>query len=95
MIFGEESSVLLTGTDGMVGSAVKRQLNNCSDIKLLTPPKQELDLCDRQQVDAYFDQHRPDYVLMIGAKVGGIIANKTDPVGFLSENTRMQLNPLS
>ncbi|WP_411729664.1 hypothetical protein [Pseudanabaena sp. UWO311] len=31
---------------------------------------------------------------MIGAKVGGIIANKTDPVGFLSENTRMQLNLL-
>ena len=92
MIFGKESFVLLTGTTGMVGTAVKRQLNNCLDIKLLTPPKQELDLCDRQQVDAYFDQHRPDYVMMIGAKVGGIIANKADPIGFLSENTRMQLN---
>jgi len=92
MIFGKESFVLLTGTTGMVGTAVKRQLNNCLDIKLLIPPKQELNLCDRQQVDAYFDQHRPDYVMMIGAKVGGIIANKADPIGFLSENTRMQLN---
>jgi GDP-L-fucose synthase len=81
--------ILLTGVSGMVGSAVQKLL---SDKNLLTPQKNELDLCDHQQVDAYFEQHRPEYVFMIGAKVGGIIANKADPVGFLSENTRMQLN---
>ena len=73
----------------MVGSAIVRQFKFHQSQHLLTPSRQELDLCDRQQVESYFDQHRPDYVLMIGAKVGGIIANKTDPVGFLSENTRM------
>jgi GDP-L-fucose synthase len=89
MILAIPPKILLTGASGMVGSAVQKLL---SDKNLLTPQKNELDLCDRQQVDAYFDQHRPEYVFMIGAKVGGIIANKADPVGFLSENARMQLN---
>ena len=73
----------------MVGSAISRSLANCN---LLTPSRNELDLCNLQQVNNYFEEHRPEYVLMIGAKVGGIIANKSDPVGFLSENARMQLN---
>lgn len=73
----------------MVGSAISRYISNGI---LLNPTKNELDLDDRQQVDAYFAKHRPEYVFMIGAKVGGIIANKSDPVGFLSENARMQLN---
>lgn len=79
---------LITGSTGMVGASVLRRIRS----NVLTPDRNQLDLCDRHQVDAYFEQHRPDYVLMIGAKVGGIIANKTDPVGFLSENTRMQIN---
>ena len=73
----------------MVGSAISRSLADCN---LLTPSRNELDLCNLQQVNNYFEEHRPEYVLMIGAKVGGIIANKSDPVGFLSENARMQLN---
>ncbi|MBD2655388.1 GDP-L-fucose synthase [Synechocystis sp. FACHB-383] len=89
MIVKVQGKFLLTGVSGMVGSAIKKWLPNKN---LLTPKKDELDLCDRQQVDAYFDQYRPEYVFMIGAKVGGIIANKADPVGFLSENARMQLN---
>ena len=86
------SRFLITGVLGMVGSSVNRLLLNRNHVTLLTPNRNELDLCDRQQVDAYFDKHRPEYVFMIGAKVGGIIANKSDPVGFLSENARMQLN---
>ena len=89
MIFDGCSKVLLTGASGMVGSAISRSLANCN---LLTPSRNELDLCNLQQVNNYFEEHRPEYVLMIGAKVGGIIANKSDPVGFLSENARMQLN---
>ena len=88
-VLSGECKVLLTGASGMVGSAISRSLANCN---LLTPSRNELDLCNLQQVDAYFEKHRPEYVLMIGAKVGGIIANKSDPVGFLSENARMQLN---
>jgi len=92
MIFRESIRVLVTGTSGMVGSAVEKLLRERNEVNLLTPKRHELDLCDREQVNEYFEEHHPEYVMMIGAKVGGIIANKADPVGFLSENTRMQLN---
>ena len=89
MILSKQSKVLVTGSSGMVGSAIRQCI---SDVILLNSTRNELDLENRQQVEAYFDKHRPEYVFMIGAKVGGIIANKSDPVGFLSENARMQLN---
>jgi GDP-L-fucose synthase len=92
MTFSEHCKVLLTGAYGMVGSSIVRAIHIYHNINLLTPSRSELDLSDRQQVNEYFEHHRPDYVFMIGARVGGIIANKADPVGFLSENARMQLN---
>ena len=85
----KRGNCLITGSNGMVGSAIKKLLG---DYEILSPTRTELDLGDRQQVRAYFEKHRPDYVLMIAAKVGGIVANKSDPVGFLTENARMQLN---
>jgi GDP-L-fucose synthase len=91
-MFLMEGKVLLTGTAGMVGSAVYRILEHRANVQLLTPRHGELDLTQQDQVDRYFSIHRPEIVLMIAAKVGGIAANKADPVGFLSENTRIQLN---
>jgi GDP-L-fucose synthase len=91
-MFLMEGKVLLTGTSGMVGSAVYRILEHRANVQLLTPRHGELDLTQQDQVDRYFSIHRPEIVLMIAAKVGGIAANKADPVGFLSENTRIQLN---
>lgn len=87
-----EGKILLTGASGMVGSAVYRLINSCFDAHLLTPSHKELNLVDKIQVDKYFHIHQPEIVFMIAAKVGGIAANKSDPVGFLSENTRTQLN---
>lgn len=92
MTFDIQGKFLLTGGSGMVGFSIYRLLQKYSQKNLLTPSRNELNLDDREQVNEYFEQHRPEYVLMIGAKVGGIIANKSDPVGFLSENARMQLN---
>lgn len=83
--------VLVTGADGMVGSALIRLLNG-RHLSILAPTHRELDLCDRPQVEDYFAEYHPQYVFMIAAKVGGIAANKDDPVGFLSDNVRMQFN---
>lgn len=91
-MFSMGGKILLTGASGMVGSAVYRLLKSRLYAHLLTPSHKELNLVDQVQVDQYFDIHRPETVLMIAAKVGGIAANKSDPVGFLSENTRTQLN---
>jgi GDP-L-fucose synthase len=86
------SIVLLTGASGMVGSAVRDLLRRRGCERILAPSRKELDLCDREMVDGYMSLNRPEYVFMIAAKVGGIAANQADPVGFLSENVRMQLN---
>ncbi len=87
-----DKRVLITGGLGMVGSALIKVLKSRSFSNLLTPTHRELDLCDNAQVEDYFAEYRPEYVFMVAAKVGGIAANKADPVGFLSDNLRMQLN---
>jgi GDP-L-fucose synthase len=87
-----DKRVLITGASGMVGSAVCRLLEQQAETEVLAPGHSELDLADQTEVDHYFDIHRPETVLMIAAKVGGIAANMADPVGFLSENARIQLN---
>ena len=88
----DEGSILITGASGMVGSAVLRQLHDAPVSKILAPRRSELDLLDPQQVNTYFENHQPDYVLMIAAHVGGIGANQADPVGFLTKNAHMELN---
>ena len=88
----ENDVILVTGTTGMVGFAVCRLLQRRGFTGILSPTRPELDLCRHAQVEEYFARHRPDYVLMVAAKVGGIAANLADPVGFLHENAHMQLN---
>jgi GDP-L-fucose synthase len=88
----QNSTILVTGAAGMVGSAVVRTLRERGFRRVLAPTRRQLDLCDASQVYEFFAAHRPDHVFMIAAKVGGIAANRADPVGFLNENLRLQLN---
>lgn len=91
-MFSMEGKILITGASGMVGSAVARLLEPQRDVHLLSPSHKELNLADQRQVDQFFNLHRPSIVFMIAAKVGGIAANQSDLVGFLSENARIELN---
>lgn len=86
------AAVLVTGAKGMVGSAVCGLLARQGFQRILAPARQELDLLNHPMVSEYFETHRPAYVFMIAAEVGGIAANRADPVGFLSRNLRMELN---
>jgi GDP-L-fucose synthase len=88
------SLILVTGATGMVGSALLHVLRSRLYERLLAPTRLELNLLNQDQVSSYFAKHRPDYVFMIAAKVGGIGANQSDPVGFLRENLSIQLNLL-
>jgi GDP-L-fucose synthase len=83
------AKILVTGSTGMVGSAVVRRLK---DYTLLTPARAELDLRNQQAVMDYFSQHKPDYVLHLAAIVGGIHANNTYPAKFIYDNTQMHSN---
>ncbi len=76
----------------MVGAALVRLLRARGFTNLLLRTRAELDLRDANAVGAFYEKCRPDYVLVAAAKVGGIWANSTQPVEFLSENLQIELN---
>ena len=85
------TKVFVAGHNGMVGSAICRQLRN-QDVEVMTASRQELDLTNQAQVKKFFTLNKFDQVYLAAAKVGGIHANKTYPVDFIYENLMIQSN---
>ncbi|MDC0108295.1 GDP-L-fucose synthase [Paracoccaceae bacterium] len=85
--------ILLTGSRGMVGRNILEHVS-ASDYELLAPASADLNLLDRQAVDLYLDNHKPDMIIHAAGVVGGIQANISEPVRFLVENMQMGLNVL-
>jgi GDP-L-fucose synthase len=84
----------VAGHRGLVGSAIWRRLESEGFTDLVGRSSAELDLKDRDAVFAFFKETTPRYVVLAAAKVGGILANSTYPVDFLSDNLRIQVNVL-
>ncbi|MEO8262684.1 MAG: GDP-L-fucose synthase [Pseudolysinimonas sp.] len=84
-------TVFVAGHRGLVGSAIARALENRGD-EWIGRTRAELDLLDRDAVFAFFAAEKPESVVVAAAKVGGIKANSTYPVEFLTENVQMQSN---
>ena len=80
------SRIYVAGHRGMVGSALLRTLQAQGYSNLIVRTRQELDLCDAPSVRIFFDQEKPQVVLIAAARVGGIHANATYPAEFLHEN---------
>lgn len=85
-------AIYVAGHRGMVGSAIVRLLRARGFTNLQLRARAEMDLCDPAAVNAFYQKNRPDYVFFAAARVGGIMANSTLPVEFLSENLQIQLN---
>ena len=88
------SKIYIAGHRGLVGSALWRYFTNKGFVNLIGRTSAELDLKDRSAVTDFFEQESPDVVLLAAAKVGGIYANSTYPVDFISENLQIQVNVL-
>jgi len=86
------SRFYVAGHRGMVGSAIIRKLEAEGFTDVVGRTSAELDLRERDAVFAFFAEARPRYVALAAAKVGGILANDTYPVEFLSDNIRIQTN---
>ncbi len=82
----QASGIYVAGHCGLVGSALLRQLGRQGHSDVLVKTREELDLRDQQQVDAFFKLHRPRQVYLAAARVGGIHANNTYPVDFVRDN---------
>lgn len=85
--------VFVAGHRGLVGAAIWRRLE-AGGADLVGRISAELDLRDRDTTLAFFDDERPSSVYLAAARVGGIVANSREPVEFLSDNLRIQLNVL-
>jgi len=84
--------IFIAGHNGMVGSAIVRQLNNNENIEIITRSRKELDLTNQQAVVEFFQTEKIDQVYLAAAKVGGIVANNTYPADFIYENLMIQCN---
>ena len=84
--------IYIAGHNGMVGSAIKRNLESKGYNNLLVRSSKELDLRDQQAVFEFFEKERPEFVFLAAAKVGGIVANNTFRADFLYENLLIEAN---
>ena len=88
----KDATILVAGARGMVGSALVRRLQSGGYTSVLAPVRKELDLMDQSAVFAYLQAHKPQYLFIAAAKVGGIQANNTYRAEFLYQNLQIQNN---
>ncbi|MBO0679000.1 GDP-L-fucose synthase [Mycolicibacterium sp. S2-37] len=84
----------VAGHRGLVGSAITRILQASGFTNVVGMTSSQLDLRNREAVREFFQRMKPRYVVMAAAKVGGILANSSYPVEFLSDNVQIQVNVL-
>ncbi len=88
----KNSKIFIAGHNGMVGSAINRLLQKNEYTNIITRNRNELDLKNQSEVNAFFHSQKPDYVFLCAAKVGGIQANIKHPGTFLMDNLQIQNN---
>jgi GDP-L-fucose synthase len=92
VILTKNARIYVAGHRGLVGSAVVRSLQRQGFDNLLVRSRPELDLTEQRAVRQFFEETRPQAVIMAAARVGGIHANNSHPAGFLRDNLVIQDN---
>jgi GDP-L-fucose synthase len=87
--------IFVAGHNGMVGSAIVRQLEKQPDVELVLRSRDQLDLLNQQAVVDFFATEKIDQVYLAAAKVGGIVANSTYPAEFIHQNLMVQCNVIN
>lgn len=84
--------VYVAGHTGLIGSALLRKLRQTGYADIVTRPHAQLELSDKLAVEQFFEQTKPEFVILAAGRVGGIIENQTYPADFLNVNLAIQLN---
>lgn len=88
----KNAKIYVAGHRGMVGSAIKRELERQGYTNIVTRTHNELDLMRQEQVEEFFALEKPDYVVLAAAKVGGIVANQNALADFMYDNMMLEMN---
>ena len=94
----DHENIFIAGSSGMVGSAIKRELERLGFSeknerkKLLCPKREQLNLLNFEELNLWFKQFNPSIVIIAAAKVGGIVANNENTYDFILENLKIQTN---
>lgn len=89
-----DARIFVAGKSGLIGSAVVRLLERESCRHIIAPSRDELDLQDAVAVTRFFNQAKPQYVILAAGRVGGIVENQIFPADFMDVNIAIQLNVL-
>ena len=95
MALDKNSKIYIAGHHGLVGSAIWNNLKQRGYNNLVGRSHKELDLTDQYAVEKFFDEERPDAVVLAAAFVGGIMANSLYRADFIMQNMKMQCNVIS
>ena len=93
-MINKNSKIFIAGHKGLVGSSVYSLLRNKGYKKIFVASKNKLNLLDKKKVENFFKVKKIEFVVNCAAKVGGILANSSNPVDFFYENIQMQNNLL-
>ena len=86
------AKIFVAGHNGMVGSAIVRELHKQGYTNIITRSHKELDLTRQADVENFFAREKPEYVFVAAAKVGGIAANSQSPADFMYMNMMIEMN---
>jgi len=87
-----DSRVLVAGANGMVGSAIVRNLESKGYTNIIKGTRDDVDFTNQEETERYFCSEEPEYVFLAAAKVGGIMSNSNYKADFLTENLQIQTN---
>ena len=87
-----DSKILVAGANGMVGSAIVRNLESKEYTNIIKGTRDDVDFTNQDETERYFCSEEPEYVFLAAAKVGGIMANSNYKADFLTENLQIQTN---
>jgi GDP-L-fucose synthase len=89
------AKIYVAGHKGMVGSALRRELESQGYRNLIFRDRGELDLVRQAEVEAFFEAERPEFVFLAAAKVGGIMGNFKKPADFMYQNMMIEMNAIT
>jgi GDP-L-fucose synthase len=88
----KDSKILVAGANGMVGSAIVRNLESKGHTNIIKGTRNDVDFTNQDETKKYFCSEEPEYVFIAAAKVGGILGNKNYKAEMIYQNLMIQNN---